>query len=800
VLVVDDLQWADEASLSVWGRLLRLVSQLPLLLAAACRPVPRRPEVAALRRTVEERDGVVLSLGPLHAGAVTELTGRLAGAPAGPALRAAVDQAGGNPLYLRELVEALVREHRIRIADGTADLTGPAAPPSLVTAIGTRLNFLSERARAILRIAALLGPDPAVADLSTVSGRAAGELADVVDEAIAAGVLDATADRVAFRHALIRAALYGQIPLPVRTALHRDAARTLAASGAGVEVVAEHLLAGTATAASDGWTARWLAEGAAAVLVNRAPQVALELLDRAPQLSLAGYRLEVLFQLARYDDVAALAPTMLAAAPDPDLAGRTAWVLARALTRLGRGPEGYTVLCDVLRDPGLDPGWTARLRAFKAILGPPDNRLSTARRAVDDGELSGDPGALGWALHALAMAERLTDETVALATVERAIAVVGDGWETAELRGMFLGNRMVSLYNLGRLAETPQAIQDALGVAELDGAPSQQLAVRLQLAEMYYFWGRWDDALAELATAAELIGVDRQRALWWHAIGALVAAHREDGAALATHLREAERLDVNVRMANASAGRLRAAQAVAAEADGRPDDALESFIAVCTDPDSSPQSPVLEEDCWIWLPDLVRLALARNRLDVAQTYTVAGAVDARVEDRGKVAVARHCEGLLRRDPILIESAIEDYEQGSLVPYRAQARENLAVLLAERGDLDAAQGAYDAAAEEYVALEAAWDLRRAETRLRSYGLRRGRYRLRQRPATGWPALTPTELTVADLVAEGLSNPDVAARLRISRRTVETHVAHILAKIGGRSRGEIALTRPKPSASQ
>ncbi|TMM36421.1 MAG: LuxR family transcriptional regulator [Actinobacteria bacterium] len=800
LLAVDDLQWADDMSLSVWARLRRLVPQLPLLVAGACRPVPHRPELAAIERTVTGSDSLVLRLGPLPAAAVTELTGYLAGAPAGPGLRAAADQAGGNPLYLRELVEALVRERRIRIADGWAELTGPVVPPSLVAAIGARLDYLSEPARATLRIAALLGPEPAVADLGTVSGRSATELADVVNEAIAAGALVATADRIAFRHGLIRTVLYEQTPAPVRAALHWEAARVLAASGAGVEVIAEHLLAGTATAAADRWIARWLADGAAAVLVNRAPRVALELLERAPDRALAGYRIEVLFRLARYDEVAGLGPQVLAAEPDPDLTGRTAWLLARALIRLGRGPEGYTILCDVLRDPRLDPRWTARLRAFKAILGPPDNRLATARRAIDDGERSGDPTSLGWALHALAIAERSTDETVALATVERAIAVVGDGWETAELRGVFLGNRMASLCNVGRLAEIPQAIEEALRAAELDGMQSQQLAVRLQIAELYYFWGRWDDARTELAAAAELLGTDRQRMFWWHTVGALIAAHRGDSAVLATHLSEARALDIDLRLANANAGRLRAAQAIAAEAGGRPADALDALLAACTEPDSSPQSLVLEDDSRPWLPDLVRLALAQGRPDVARAYTAACVADARVADRpGTAAAARRCEGLLDRNPALIESAIEEYERGNLVPFRARGYEDLAVLRAELGDLDGAQRASDAAAEGYVALEAAWDLRRARARLRPLGLRLNRYRIRRRPATGWEALTPTEIRVAELVAEGLSNPDIAARLHISRRTVETHVAHILAKIGGRSRMEIALAAPDRGGS-
>jgi len=80
--------------------------------------------------------------------------------------------------------------------------------------------------------------------------------------------------------------------------------------------------------------------------------------------------------------------------------------------------------------------------------------------------------------------------------------------------------------------------------------------------------------------------------------------------------------------------------------------------------------------------------------------------------------------------------------------------------------------------------------RADARLRPLGVRRGQRGRRRRTTTGWQALTPTELTVAGLVSAGLSNPDIAGELFLSRRTVQTHVSHILAKIGARSRQEIA----------
>jgi DNA-binding CsgD family transcriptional regulator len=90
---------------------------------------------------------------------------------------------------------------------------------------------------------------------------------------------------------------------------------------------------------------------------------------------------------------------------------------------------------------------------------------------------------------------------------------------------------------------------------------------------------------------------------------------------------------------------------------------------------------------------------------------------------------------------------------------------------------------------YEDIGALWHVRRADARLRTFGVRRGARVPRRRPAHGWPALSPTELAVARLVAQGRSNPDIALDLLLSRRTVQTHVSHILAKLGARSRVEI-----------
>ena len=113
ILVVDDLQWADPASVTLWGRLARSARQVPLLLVGMMRPVPRRDDLLALRRVAG--DAARLELTALSEAAVADLVAALAGGrPDGSLLRLA-DGAAGNPLYVTELVAALARSSRVTI-------------------------------------------------------------------------------------------------------------------------------------------------------------------------------------------------------------------------------------------------------------------------------------------------------------------------------------------------------------------------------------------------------------------------------------------------------------------------------------------------------------------------------------------------------------------------------------------------------------------------------------------------------------------------------------------------------------
>ena len=85
-------------------------------------------------------------------------------------------------------------------------------------------------------------------------------------------------------------------------------------------------------------------------------------------------------------------------------------------------------------------------------------------------------------------------------------------------------------------------------------------------------------------------------------------------------------------------------------------------------------------------------------------------------------------------------------------------------------------------------------------LREAGIRRGRRGGRRRPQIGWDSLTPAERRIATLVAEGLSNPQIGQRLYISGRTVQTHLAHVFAKLDITARAQLAAEVSRASKHQ
>jgi DNA-binding CsgD family transcriptional regulator/tetratricopeptide (TPR) repeat protein len=805
VLVLDDAQWADAASLGVLLRLGRALRQLPLLLVVAARSVPGRAEVAALREALAGGGGVAVELGPVSSAEAAELVRHVVGVPPGPALAEQLSAAGGNPLFLRELIDALARESRLEVDAGTAELRGGSAdrPATLSAAIGRRLGFLSSPAVSALRLAAVLGPAFSVADLGTVMGQRASALIEVVEEAVSAGVLAESAPgMLVFRQGLVHQALYEGMPASLREALHRQAAQSLDEAGAAVERVAAQLLA--APPEPDAWMIDWVV-GAAPRLSRGAPKVAADLLERARdglgwhdprrehlQADLAMARL----MLGGNEQVLQLARPVLEDTRDPALAGRAAWILAYALPRLGQHEQAIEVTDRALARDGLPLVWSARLRARRATslfaLGRYDAARAEAQRAEADGTQAGDRLAAGYALYTLARLDIVGRRTIAAGTeaMQRALAVLGDEPQATDLALQIMINLGLILNALAQPGEADRLAARAAALVE-HGTPPCQAYVRHFLALHAFHRGRWEDALAELDAAGSQQHVC--------GVGAQVAFHRDDRAAADEYFRGAAGIQLPDGEIRLEVEYLLVAVALAAERDADPAEALTRLLAIF-DPGATLTFPRLGLISTQWLPDVVRLALATGKPATAAAAAKACAQEADTQAAPPwTAGARHCQGLLDRDPAAVGAAAEMLQSAGYPLFSAQALENAAVLHAEQGDTAAARTAYIQAVSLYDRMGADWDIRRADARLRQHGVRRGRRGARGRPATGWQALTPTEEKIAHLVALGASNPDIAGQMFLSRYTVETHVSHILAKLNARSRVAIARAAGQHSAT-
>ncbi len=242
ILVIDDLQWADQASVALWGRLARSTRQMPLLLIGTMRPVPQREDLLALRRAVGDAARVTLT--PIADQAVAELVAALAGGDPDENLLHLADGAGGNPLYLTELVGALARSASVTItdtglrrADRAARLRSRCRRPS-----PTGLASCPRRpAKCCARRRCSASTSPCLTWRSCSASRWR-TWCPALEEARLGGVLAASGTNLGFRHPLIRAALYDEIPVPVRAAWHRDAGRALAEASAQAHRVARQLL------------------------------------------------------------------------------------------------------------------------------------------------------------------------------------------------------------------------------------------------------------------------------------------------------------------------------------------------------------------------------------------------------------------------------------------------------------------------------------------------------------------------------------------------------------------------------
>lgn len=799
VLVVDELQWADQTTVAVWSRLARSVRQLPLLLVGVTRPVPRRDDLRALRRIVGRAER--LRMGRLAEAAALELVAELAGGKPGGQLEELADGAAGNPLYLTELVDALARSSRLTIDEaGIVELTGGPAPESLAEAIADRLGFLTESVRLVLRAAALLGVDFSVGDLTTVVGAGLAGVLPALDEARAAGVLADAGDGLAFRHPLIRTALYEEMPASVRVAWHCAAARALAEAGAPVERVARQLLPAMSPEDSrdpvPAWVLTWLVE-AAPPLIGLAPAVAVAILRRAvrdrptgpdPTGVLSCRLAEALYRVGDIAEAERMAGRALQRVTDPGLLVDVHMTLTQCHRMTGRCAESLEALSRAMTQPGVEARHRARLQVLAARMhrnvGQVDLAAQAGAAALAEATEIDDRWAIGWALHVLSLVAMMRGEwTEALTVFERAIAVAQGDPTLIDLSLLLRINQAVTLGALDRYPEALAAAERARELADRTGSVVRLIQTQSALGQLMLGGGRWDDALAEVDVVPDDLK-DPSVVCCDHGVAAIIHLHRGDAAAAREHLAVAA--PVSERIGDLVVEPLALARSLALEQAG----ALEEALATLTAQSEG-------EDL---LFDAARLAVATG--DTAAAAEIVSQAHAIAEGSSvphRKALVRYCDGLVLRDAETLLRAADGYRDAGRPLRQAKALEAAAIAFAEADDRGSARAAFTRALDCYTELGAQWDVARLRARFRAFGIRRGPTVKHRQATHGWDSLTPTEGKIAGLVVEGLSNPQIAARLYLSPRTVGTHVSHILTKLSVHSRIDIAREAGRHTAS-
>jgi DNA-binding SARP family transcriptional activator/tetratricopeptide (TPR) repeat protein/DNA-binding CsgD family transcriptional regulator len=793
VIVVDDMHWGDDASLTLWQRLTQATARQPLLLVAASRPAPRRPEITRVREAVLGAGGDLLALAPLADDEVTELVADVLRARPGAGLRALTSRAGGNPLYLREVLDALARDELVELDGDTAEVSESAhelAPATMTAAITGRLGFLSEPTTSVLRWAALLGGEFDLGDLAVVVGTPVTDLMSTLDEAIAAGVLTDAGPRFVFRHALVRDAIYATMPVAVRVALHRQVAQLLDAAGADLERVAGQLLAAPTTV--DPWMIEWLLTNTP-VIAGRIPTVTVELLARAvASPALRGAARERLtarlarlqFWLGRRPEAEARA--VLAMSEDANLIAEMRLILAYLVYARGDAEGAVEALRAVVTDESVPQVWRARHQSLQAMIercGLDDIEAAerTARGALARASAECDARAQAHALQNLWQVESVERRHAsALTYLDRALDAVRDNPDLTDLRLSLLDNRVFTLQNLDRLDEAEHTLELAGDL--LSGG------LHIPAAINNYWLGRWDSAVAELDAVVQdgpeitFYGLRQRGAiLLLHGASALIAVHRDDTEELARHLAAADDFPLATTADKEHCDFLVEAMAVAALRDGRPEQALAVYLPIL---DRKYARMMLRHQ---WLPSVVRIALELGRTDVAHAaWEVCKAErDLEATPARAATAALWCQGLIENQPHLLLLVADRFATTGRVLERAFVLEDAAVALAARGWRTPARDAFDEAVLTYTEIGAAWDVRRAESRLAPHGIRRDRHvESVARPAT--EHLSPSELRIAELVAEGWPVSDIAARMSLSDTTVRTRMAEVLRKLGTGSR--------------
>ncbi|MFH0518522.1 AAA family ATPase [Streptomyces sp. M41] len=819
VLVVEDLQWADEATRDL---LLLLARDPPkgLALVLAYRRENRRRGVPVLGSAYRRPPGVSgaeLHLKPLTESDMRQMATAALGPRATPRLvRVLFERSAGLPIVAEEdLITLLERGRSSSVLtsgeqgghDDVAGLESSDVPRGLREAVSERIAGLSEAGIAVVQAAAVLAVPATEALL--------GQVADCDPEKATQGLLEALRSAVllesapalyGFRHALAQQAVYRGVVGPQRLQLHRRAIKALWTQDIPPLVeIAHHTRA-------LGDRQAWIQQADAAA-------------DQAIALGDEGTAAGILHDM--------LAELSL----DSQLRSRAALKLSRIAVHRVDYAASVAALRRIVADPQLHPTTRGEIRLNLGLLMFNQAGHVEGLHEVDQAIAELEEQRPELAARAMAaMALREGDEPVAeslawLERAERTIAFSGDAGARAAVQASrlsldaYMGDPQVwrHLDELPREADDPEiirqtarALYNAAEGALLVGHDARAAALlgecnrlarhvdsllldcyaRSTLLVCSYLAGDWaglEGKYSELrAEFPDMPFLDTQKAL---VCGRLAAARGQITKAAEEFATVAEawskRGGVLMCITVVGMARVRLADGDAEAAWSVAEPALDV---------------VRRRQAWVWavnlLPVAVEAAVASGRHRRASELTDEMERGLVGRDAPAATAELHlCRGSLRRDAEPA-SAAGHFDQARLIyqsigrPYEeaGAAESSAAVLIGSEPDQAAA--GLTAAAEIYTRLGATYDAARCQDRLRTLGLTQPS--TRGRPGYG-DDLSPREREVAQFLARGASNKDIARALFLSPRTVEHHVARTLTKLGVKSRDAVrdALRREHPS---
>jgi class 3 adenylate cyclase/tetratricopeptide (TPR) repeat protein len=402
-IVIDDLHWTDAPTLRWLAYLERRLEGLPLLVVVGSRPPEQSDQTVLLTELISDPDALVIRPLALSHAAVAELAREQLGVDPDPECVAACHEAtGGNPLFVRALLDALQGEGLAPTAENAARIY-EIGPESVTRAVSLRLSRLPEEARRLATAAAVLGDGSDLRDVAPLADLDDPHLASLAATTLArADLFRATTPPIEFVHPVVRASVYESLEPAMRVLAHRRAAELLHMGGAEPERVAAHLV--LIPPSGDPFVVETLRVAADRAIVRGAPDAAVRYLRRAlAEPPEAEVQVDTLCELGlaeqRVDPPAAaehLAEAM-GSIEAPLRRARIALELGRSLFRLNRGPEAVRVLEDAVERLGEDEPELRQMLEAELINSAGFDTdvidVSRERRArIDETKLVGDVG------------------------------------------------------------------------------------------------------------------------------------------------------------------------------------------------------------------------------------------------------------------------------------------------------------------------------------------------------------------------------------------------------------------------